>query len=153
MMEYVAGSSAPGNFETIKVWENMDTVKLGENISDSDEYAGAYENMCYNQRVKEAQGTLNFSALGLWLLIGLGSYVIIVSFILEFLMAWIQTWLRRGVGRSKRWERDGTLQQMRLLYEMQGDGVWKGTTEDFPRTVSGDLFEHEVELVSAVRTV
>ncbi|KAF4345546.1 hypothetical protein FBEOM_496 [Fusarium beomiforme] len=153
MIEYVVGPSDPANFETIKVWENIDNVKLWENVSDSDQYAGSYEDMCYNQRIRETQGTLNFSVLGLSLLIGLGSYVIIVSFILEFFMAWIQAWLGRGTGRAKRWERDGTLQQMRLLYEMQGDGVWQGTTEDFPRMVSGELFEHEVELVSPVRTV
>jgi hypothetical protein len=109
--------------------------------------------MCYNQRIKETQGTLNFSVLGLSLLLGLGTYVILLSFILEFLIARIQAWLGRGIGRAKRWERDGTLQQMRLLYEMQGDGVWAGTTEDFPRTVSGDLFEHEGELVSSVREI
>ncbi|KAJ4004607.1 hypothetical protein NW752_011704 [Fusarium irregulare] len=77
MMEYVVGSSAPGNFETVKVWENMTTINLWENVPDIDQYAGAFEDMCHNQRVKEAQGTLNFSVLGLSLLIGLGTYVIL----------------------------------------------------------------------------
>lgn len=153
MMEYVVGSSAPGNFETVKVWENMTTINLWENVPDIDQYAGAFEDMCHNQRVKEAQGTLNFSVLGLSLLIGLGTYVILLSFVLEFLMARIQAWLGRGLERAKRWERDGPLQQMRLLYEMQGDGIWVGTTGDFPRTASGDMFEHDRELASTVREV
>ncbi|KAF0635479.1 hypothetical protein FPSE5266_20377 [Fusarium pseudograminearum] len=87
VMEYVAGSSIPGNFETIKVWENMDTVNLWDNTSDTDKYAREYEHMCYNQRTREARETLNFSVLGLSLLLGLGTYVIIISFIMEFLMA------------------------------------------------------------------
>jgi hypothetical protein len=78
-----------------------------------------------------------------------------VSLILKLLMAWARKLLGRRIGRGDRWERDGVLQQMRLLYEIQGDGVWKGTTEDFPRTISGDLFGHddEVEVVSFVRAV
>jgi hypothetical protein len=137
MMEYAAGSSAPGSMEILKPWENATA---------SDKYAAPYRSMCFNQRTKETQGTLNFSVLGLSLLLGLGTYIILVSFILEFTMLWIQQWLGRGVRRAKRWERDGILQQMRLLYEIQGDGVWNGTTEDFPRTTSGDVFEHDQEL-------
>jgi hypothetical protein len=153
VMEYVAGSSIPGNYETIKAWESVDTVNLWEGVSDADKLARHYEDMCYNQRTKETQGTLNFSVLGLSLLLGLGSYIVFMSLILEFLTAWIQAYLGRGIGRGKKWERDSMLQQMRLLYEMQGDGVWEGTTADFPRTVSGELFEHDMELVSSLRTV
>lgn len=153
VMEYVAGSSIPGNYEIIKAWENVDTVNLWDGVPDADKSARPYRDMCYNQRTKETQGTLNFSVLGLSLLLGLGSYIIILSFILDFLIARTQAWLGRGIGRGKRWERDSMLQQMRLLYEIQGDGVWEGTTASFPRTVSGDPFEHEVELVSSVRAV
>jgi hypothetical protein len=38
---------------------------------------------------------------------------------------------------------------MRLLYEIQGSGDWKGTTEEFPRTVSGEHFDHDEEVISA----
>ncbi|KIL90012.1 hypothetical protein FAVG1_06750 [Fusarium avenaceum] len=99
VMEYVAGSSIPGNYEIIKAWENVDTVDLWDGVPEADKSARPYRDMCYNQRTKETQGTLNFSVLGLSLLLG--------------------------------------------------DGVWEGTTANFPRTVSGDLFEHEVELVSS----
>ncbi|CEI62474.1 unnamed protein product [Fusarium venenatum] len=139
MMEYAAGSSAPAPINPIKPWGNS---------SANTAWDTAYKNMCYNQRTKETQGTLNFSILGLGLLFGIGLYIIVLSFILEFLMAWIQTWLGRGVSRARRWERDGTLQQMRLLYEIQGSGDWKGTTEDFPCTVSGEYFDHDEEVIS-----
>jgi hypothetical protein len=140
MMEYAAGSSAPGTINVTKPWDNS-PAEAGR--------AAAYKDMCYNQRTKETQGTLNFSILGLALLFGLGLYIILLSFILEFLMALIQKWLGRGIGRARRWERDGTLQQMRLLYEIQGAGDWKGTTEDFPCTRSGEYFDHDEEVLSA----
>ncbi|KAG5764700.1 hypothetical protein H9Q69_007554 [Fusarium xylarioides] len=136
MMEYAAGSPRADAVRVVKPWANS---------SGSDLDGAVWESMCDNQRTRDTQGTLNFSVLGLSLLIGLGSYVILISFVLEFFLAWTQKKLGRGLYRAKRWERDDTLQQMRLLYEIQGAGVWKGTTEDFPRTTSGDLFEHDEE--------
>ncbi|QPC71273.1 hypothetical protein HYE68_002025 [Fusarium pseudograminearum] len=140
MMEYAAGSSVPAAVNITEPWDNP-AADAG--------WAAAYRNMCYNQRTKETQGTLNFSILGLGLLFGLGLYIIVLSFILEFLMAWIQKWLGRGILRARRWERDATLQQMRLLYEIQGSGDWKGTTEDFPCTVTGEYFGHDEEVISS----
>ncbi|EXL68257.1 hypothetical protein FOPG_15679 [Fusarium oxysporum f. sp. conglutinans race 2 54008] len=140
MMEYAAGSPRSDAVGVVKSWTNS---------SDSDRDAAVWESMCDNQRTRDTQGTLNFSILGLSLLFGLGLYIILVSFVLELLLAWAQKKLGRGLYRAKRWERDGTLQQMRLLYEIQGAGVWKGTTEDFPRTTSGDLFEHDEEFSQA----
>ncbi|QKD53716.2 uncharacterized protein FOBCDRAFT_131489 [Fusarium oxysporum Fo47] len=140
MMEYAAGSPRSDAVSVVKPWINS---------SDSDRDAAVWESMCDNQRTRDTQGTLNFSILGLSLLFGLGLYIILVSFVLELLLAWAQKKLGRGLYRAKRWERDGTLQQMRLLYEIQGAGVWKGTTEDFPRTTSGDLFEHDEEFSQA----
>ncbi|KAK2134534.1 hypothetical protein NOF04DRAFT_1339882 [Fusarium oxysporum II5] len=140
MMEYAAGSPRSNAVSVVKPWTNS---------SDSDRDAAVWESMCDNQRTRDSQGTLNFSILGLSLLFGLGLYIILVSFVLELLLAWAQKKLGRGLYRAKRWERDGTLQQMRLLYEIQGAGVWKGTTEDFPRTTSGDLFEHDEEFNQA----
>ncbi|KAM0405885.1 hypothetical protein ACHAPZ_002635 [Fusarium culmorum] len=140
MMEYAAGSSVPTAVNITEPWDDP---------SADSGWATAYKNMCYNQRTKETQGTLNFSILGLGLLFGLGLYIIVLSFILEFLMAWIQKWLGRGILRARRWERDATLQQMRLLYEIQGSGDWKGTTEDFPCTVSGEYFSHDEEVISS----
>ncbi|KAF5532495.1 hypothetical protein FPHYL_13761 [Fusarium phyllophilum] len=136
MMEYAAGSPRPDAVRVVKPWANSSGSYLD---------GAVWESMCDNQRTRDTQGTLNFSVLGLSLLIGLGSYIILISFVLEFFLAWIQKKLGRGLYRAKRWERDDTLQQMRLLYEIQGAGVWKGTTEDFPRTTSGDLFEHDEE--------
>ncbi|KAK6712240.1 hypothetical protein SNK05_006694 [Fusarium graminearum] len=140
MMEYAAGSSVPTAVNITEPWDDP---------SADSGWAAAYKNMCYNQRTKETQGTLNFSILGLGLLFGLGFYIIVLSFILEFLMAWIQKWLGRGILRARRWERDATLQQMRLLYEIQGSGDWKGTTEDFPCTVSGEYFGHDEDVISS----
>lgn len=140
MMEYAAGSPRSDAVSVVKPWINS---------SESDRDAAVWESMCDNQRTRDTQGTLNFSILGLSLLFGLGLYIILVSFVLELLLAWAQKKLGRGLYRAKHWERDGTLQQMRLLYEIQGAGVWKGTTEDFPRTTSGDLFEHDEEFSQA----
>lgn len=57
--------------------------------------------MCRKQRAKETQGSSSLSVLGLSLLLGYGSYVIVVSLILEILMAQIQASLKRRIGRVK----------------------------------------------------
>ncbi|KAL3602129.1 hypothetical protein FPOAC2_06428 [Fusarium poae] len=63
IMEYAAGSSSPAPINITKPWNNS---------SANVEWATAYKYMCYNQRTKETQGTLNFSILGLGLLFGIG---------------------------------------------------------------------------------
>ncbi|RGP74710.1 hypothetical protein FSPOR_1289 [Fusarium sporotrichioides] len=62
MMEYASGSSSPASIDITKPWKNSSANVV---------WATAYKDMCYNQRTKETQGTLNFSILGLALLFSL----------------------------------------------------------------------------------
>jgi hypothetical protein len=98
----------------------------------------AWKDMCHSQIVRDTQGTLNFSLLGVVLIFGLGILITIVSFVVEPLTAWIQTRLNIGVARAAAWQRDDGLQTLRLLFESHRRGAWRGSANLIPVTVSAD---------------
>jgi hypothetical protein len=98
----------------------------------------AWKDMCHSQIVRDTQGTLNFSLLGVALIFGLGIWITILSFVVEPLTAWIQTSLNIGVARAAAWQRDDGLQTLRLLFESHRRGAWRGSASLVPVTVSAD---------------
>jgi len=95
----------------------------------------AYAHMCGTQIVHDAQGTLNFSLLGVSVVFVLGIFIIIFSFIVEPLTAWVQRMLGKGVQRANAWQRDDGLHTLRLLFETHQRGSWKGESDVVPVTV------------------
>ncbi|KAF6821901.1 hypothetical protein CPLU01_12349 [Colletotrichum plurivorum] len=133
--EYVTGPPVPvrrGLFVD-RPWEVVHDAAKGRD----------YGLLCRSQRSRQSQGTINFSVLGLSVLLGLGALVIALSFLLEPLIGWLQRRTGYGAAKAKRWERDENLQVMRMLLELKEAGEWKGTTESFPVAESHETFEYD----------
>ncbi|KAF6822151.1 hypothetical protein CMUS01_11197 [Colletotrichum musicola] len=135
MAEYVVGPTVPVRGALVKPWE-----VAGD--------GGAFEKLCHSQMSRLSQGTLNFSVLGLSILLGLGGVIIAVSWVLEPLAGWLQRKTGYGATKAKRWERDENLQVMRMLFEAKEAGGWKGTTDSFPVTTSNGTFEYDAAFLS-----
>ncbi|KAK1565868.1 uncharacterized protein LY79DRAFT_530089 [Colletotrichum navitas] len=142
MLEYVTGPSLVVEGTIEKAWESA-----GSSSRAQAEYRAAQEDMCHRQKTKSSQGTINFSVVGLSLLLGLGSLFIAFSYLLESVTQVLQRITGLGVRKAKRWERDENLQVMRMLFELKGAGTWKGSTDCFPTTESKDAFEYDCDLL------
>ncbi|WQF84046.1 hypothetical protein CDEST_09060 [Colletotrichum destructivum] len=138
-LEYVTGPAAPVQGTMLQPW---DTLPNSSSVA-ADDIRAPMRDLCGSQRVRDTRGTLNFSVVGLSVLLGVGSAFIILSFFLEFLTRFFQQKTGWGTLKAKRWERDESLQVMRMLYELRDAGMWKGTTESFPTTETKDNFEFD----------
>ncbi|KAK2739132.1 hypothetical protein CKAH01_18699 [Colletotrichum kahawae] len=140
VMEYATGPSIAVPGYVFKAWNTS------ANSSEADEKVqDAHEAMCKSQITRDAQGTLNFSVLGLSLLLAVGLVVIGLSFVLEPAMIFLEKKLGYGATKAKRWERDENLQVMRMLFELRYAGRWKGRTDSFPTTISKDRFIYDAQ--------
>ncbi|KAH7152102.1 hypothetical protein B0J13DRAFT_658430 [Dactylonectria estremocensis] len=138
-LEYVTGPAAPVRGTTLKPWDTLP----GSSSVAADDIRVPQKELCRSQKVRDTRGTLNFSVLGLSVLLGIGSAMIITSFFLEPVARFFQKKTGHGRLKAKRWERDENLQAMRMLYELRGAGLWKGTTQSFPTTETKDNFEFD----------
>ncbi|TIC95880.1 Tigger transposable element-derived protein 2 [Colletotrichum higginsianum] len=138
-LEYVTGPAAPVQGTMLQPW---DTLPNSSSVA-ADDIRAPMRDLCGSQRVRDTRGTLNFSVVGLSVLLGVGSTFIIISFFLEFLTRFFQQKTGWGTLKAKRWERDESLQVMRMLYELRDAGMWRGTTESFPTTETKDNFEFD----------
>ncbi|EFQ27438.1 uncharacterized protein GLRG_01933 [Colletotrichum graminicola M1.001] len=141
MLEYVTGPSLVVEGTIERTWDSA-----GSSSRAQEDYRAAQEDMCHRQKIKSSQGTINFSVVGLSLLLGLGSLFIGFSYLLESITQVLQRITGLGVRKAKRWERDENLQVMRMLFELNGAGTWKGSTDCFPTTESKDAFEYDCGL-------
>ncbi|KAH7354272.1 hypothetical protein B0T11DRAFT_126143 [Plectosphaerella cucumerina] len=152
IMRYPIGPPPIGNISVVKLWLPEPGVSAQEAIIDDPIVLGLGR-MCHNQKVRMTDGTINFSILGLGIMIGIGSILIALSFFMEPAVSFIQK--RTGIGavKASHWERDNYLQTMRMLYEANGAGDWEGPASRFPRTKSGQTFEYRFGSREEYRTL
>ncbi|KAH6687315.1 hypothetical protein F5X68DRAFT_268761 [Plectosphaerella plurivora] len=147
VMRYPTGPARPGNITMLKLWIPDDILE--RSITDPDPSPfdlatnKAFETMCHTQKVKFTNGTLNFSVLGLGLLLGIGLLLIIVSYIVQPIVASRQKKSPTGAVKAGHWDRDDALQVLRRLLEAMGAGDWEGVMAEFPRTRTACKFEYE----------
>lgn len=98
----------------------------------------AWQDMCHDQIVRETQGTLNFSVLGLAVVLCTGTFVVLFSYVMEVVVSFLQRHFRRGMARSDAWQRDDSLQTVRLLFSSNGKGTWQGARDLIPTTETLD---------------
>ncbi|KAM0276370.1 hypothetical protein ACHAQH_006818 [Verticillium albo-atrum] len=139
IVAYPTGPPVRGNITIQTPWNASSSAEE----SNSDEYGSALEAMCHTQRVRLTQGTLNFSLLGLALLLGITLSIVVASYLVELVVGFIQTKMGRGVQAARRWARDDSLQVMRLLFVAMGVGEWEEATDNFPRTKTAQWFEFD----------
>lgn len=100
--------------------------------------------MCRNQLVRSTGGTVSFSVLGVAVILGVGGFIVLLSFVLEALVGWAQGrwWKRRQLWRREAWRRDEALQVQRALFEQMGWGRWVEGAEEMavPVCEAGERF-------------
>ncbi|KAK1990167.1 hypothetical protein LX36DRAFT_664486 [Colletotrichum falcatum] len=141
VLEYVTGPSLAVGGTVEKAWEPVGSSSEAR----EDYYGAAQEDMCHGQKTRDPQGTINFSVAGLSLLLGLGSLFVALSYSLESVTRALQQKTGLGVRKAKRWERDESLQVMRMLFELKDAGTWMGSTDCFPTTDSKEAFEYDCD--------
>ena len=113
--------------------------KAPQNDSEPNSKANQYWlSMCQAQTTRDAQGTLNFTALGLLIIIVTGVFVIVLSFVLETVTAFFQRRSKNGTVGAVMWQRDESLQTLRSVFEFHRRGTWKGSEKMIPTTSPAD---------------
>jgi hypothetical protein len=97
-----------------------------------------WKDMCEGQIVRDTQGTLNFSLLGIGVIFSLGILITTLSYAVEPLTAWVQKELNVGVERANAWHRDDQLHTLRLLFEAHKKGAWTGEANLIPVTIDAN---------------
>ncbi|KAF4541466.1 Cytochrome p450 protein [Lasiodiplodia theobromae] len=93
---------------------------------------------CKNQMIRST-AYASFSTLGIVIIFSLGGCFIILSYILEPCVNFIQRKHGLDVYHRLEWATNGTLQLQRLAHEELGLGTWTGAAADVPIVVaSGD---------------
>jgi hypothetical protein len=139
--DYAAGPSIElDGAYMLKMYHEDDEIPANYS-AEAREVDRAWKDMCANQIVRDAQGTLNFSVVGLAVIIVLGVFIAVLSYVVEPLTAVVQKMLHTGVGRADAWQRDEGLQTLRMLFEAHGRGSWTGAADMVPVTVEkGEAF-------------
>jgi hypothetical protein len=141
VQEYVAGPTIEleGAY-MLKMYREDNDMPRGYSQEDRDK-DHAWRDMCANQIVRDTQGTLNFSVLGIAVIFVLGVFITVLSFVVEPLTAVVQKMLNIGVERANAWQRDDGLQMLRMLFEAHGRGNWTGAGNMVPITSEkGEVF-------------
>ncbi|KIX99960.1 uncharacterized protein Z520_04598 [Fonsecaea multimorphosa CBS 102226] len=98
--------------------------------------------LCSAQMVRNTGLYSNFSILGLSLIVGIGTVIIIASIFVESIVDVFRrrrrySTVNNSVDKSQQWVLDGKFQLMRLAYEGIGVGTWVRTGEHVPVVKEG----------------
>lgn len=96
--------------------------------------------MCDNQRVRSTNNAINFSTLGIVIILVIGGLLITTSLILDTLVGFIQRKWNMHDYQRVQWALDEKLQLQRLAYEEAGMGTWSGGTSVVPVIKFGETF-------------
>ena len=97
------------------------------------------EKICKNQIVRSFNGTTSFSALGVAIILIVGSLLISISLILPSLVGALRHVFKWKKYKGLQWTLDSKLQMQRLAYEEAGQGYWTGGADSVPVTRENDL--------------
>ncbi|KKY19192.1 hypothetical protein UCRPC4_g04566 [Phaeomoniella chlamydospora] len=94
------------------------------------------EAMCHSQLVRQTNGTISFSVLGLSIILVVGFLIIALSLCIESVTGHIQTrYLKSCRFRWLDWILDEKFQLQRMMYEAADmGGEWKNVTDEIPTT-------------------
>lgn len=106
-------------------------------------FDAATKAMCYSQKMGITGDTLSFSVLGLVIVFAVGVVIIVVFFLLQPIVSWLQSkGMRGGPGafRRIRWILDDKLQVQRMMFEEAGmGGKWTNLDGNVPVTEARDV--------------
>ncbi|KAF4543286.1 Cytochrome p450 protein [Lasiodiplodia theobromae] len=96
------------------------------------------QSICHNQKILST-AHISFSLFGLYFIFCLGSFIIVVSYIIEPVLGWLQKRHHRGEYQRLEWCANETLQLQRLAHEGIGFGTWSHAIDVVPVTKRGEL--------------
>jgi hypothetical protein len=103
------------------------------------------KDMCSNQRYR-LTGVMSFSGLGVVVVLGLGSLIILANLFLPSIVGFFQT----GKYHQKQWAFDETIQLQRMAFEGAGQGTWRNKESQIPLTEKGEKFCHVARFSSGL---
>ena len=122
MVEYISGRPEPYSDSVPKNQFNNDTE---------------LDWLCRSQIIRR-NDYLNFSTLNLWLVVGIGFVIIVLSLWLETLVEWLEG---KGRWRMRAWWAEGILQLQKAAFEGRGIEGWEDSFWDsVPVMESGRTF-------------
>lgn len=92
--------------------------------------------LCDNIKMRSKAHT-NFTVLGLFLLVGLGLFIMLVNTVLPPATAWWQVRMGKGGYKRLEWVESNAFQLQRMAAEGRGVGPWTGKEDDVPTLVNG----------------
>jgi hypothetical protein len=102
--------------------------------------------LCDAQVVRSSGQYLNFSVLGIALIVSLCTFIIWLSFVIDTATGWVQRWLHRGEDRRLQWLLEDKLQLQRMAYVGANQGKWEGHAESVPVTTDAVLVDMSLYL-------
>jgi hypothetical protein len=96
--------------------------------------------MCDNQQVRSTNNAINFSTLGIIIILLIGGLLIATSLVLDTLVGFVQRKRNLRDYQRVQWALNEKLQLQRLAYEEAGMGTWSGGTDLVPVTKPGETF-------------
>ena len=89
--------------------------------------------MCFSQTIVRDDYT-SFSSFGIAIIVLVGSLIIMLSFVINPIIAAMNAWFLNDTNDTLEWETDGLLQLQRLAYENGGMGHWSTGKHEVPLT-------------------
>jgi hypothetical protein len=91
--------------------------------------------LCRRQMIRSVSGYQNFSTLGVAIILVLGCFLVILGWVVDIVVGWMQKRLwKRNFARLS-WISDGYFQLQRMAYEGAGYERWLGGASDIPIAV------------------
>lgn len=96
--------------------------------------------LCKQQKIRNANGTISFSVLGVFIILIIGGILIFTGLVVDSIMGFLRRKLHWQDYKALQWTLDEKLQLQRLAYEEAGMGEWSGGINSVPVTRKGDMF-------------
>lgn len=140
------------NTALAKVQQALVEIAVGPGLQNSSDFtvtapSKPYDwDLCNAQVVRSSGQYLNFSVLGIALIVVFSAVIIWVSSVIDKATGWVQRLFRKGEDRRMQWLLEDKLQLQRMAYVGANQGHWEGHAESVPITTEPVLVDMSLYL-------
>jgi hypothetical protein len=140
------------NTALAKLQQTLVEIAVGPGLQNSSDFlvtrpaSAADQALCNAQVVRSSGAYLNFSVLGIALIVAFSTFLIWLSFIIDTATGWAQRWLHKGEDRRLQWRLEDKLQLQRMAYVGAHQGNWEGHDESVPVMTDAQLVDMSLYL-------
>jgi hypothetical protein len=140
------------NTALAKVQQALVEIAVGPGLQNSSDFLVTaphkpYDwDLCDAQVVRSSGQYLNFSVLGIALIVAFSTFFIWLSFVIDTATGWVQRWLHKGEDRRLQWLLEDKLQLQRMAYVGANQGKWEGHAESVPVMTEAELVDMSLYL-------